>query len=82
MRELSSKLNGQVKFGMPYPIIPKHLISVNMNEYKLYIMFFLFVIIYLFCSSAQLKNVYMLEFHPALGVISRIPEALRYLIEV
>jgi hypothetical protein len=24
----------------------------------------------------------MLEFHPALGVISRIPEAIRYLIEV
>jgi hypothetical protein len=35
MRDLSSKLNGQIKFGMPYPIIPKHLISVNMNEYKL-----------------------------------------------
>lgn len=29
-----------------------------------------------------MKNVYMLEFHPSLGVVSRIPEAIRHSLEV
>ena len=29
-----------------------------------------------------MKNIYMLEFHPELGVISRIPQAIDNIVEV
>lgn len=33
-------------------------------------------------SRPALKNVYMLEFHPSLAVASKIPEALKYALQV
>jgi len=36
---------------------------------------------YFYCRPA-LRNIFMLEFHPSLSLASRIPEALKYVLQV
>lgn len=53
---------GNDKFGIPFGVIPKQPISINL-------------------SRPALRNIFMLEFHPSLSLASRIPEALKYVLQ-
>ncbi|KAG8522118.1 hypothetical protein J0S82_000268, partial [Galemys pyrenaicus] len=67
------------KFGLPLNIICKQLISINNSWVSPSL-----CKIVTNCSSSlspALKNIYLLEFHPSLGLASLIPRALEHLLQ-